>query len=135
MSLCVRVRVRMKGGEGRNKVRRGLEMVMGVGVGVGVGVRVGFELRVGMRMGQTVTATTTSRFSPFVLHLIFEFGIQRTFKLASSFTSGLLWRFLSVSIVPSLLLSSESQKKTVDGDGKRAEEKERKCKKNERMKK
>lgn len=135
MSLCVRVRVRMKGGEGRNKVRRGLEMVMGVGVGVGVGVRVGFELRVGMRMGQTVTATTTSRFSPVVLHLIFEFGIQRTFKLASSFTSGLLWRFLSVSIVPSLLLSSESQKKTVDGDGKRAEEKERKCKKNERMKK
>lgn len=129
MSLCVRVRVRMKGGEGRNKVRRGLEM------GMGVGVRVGFELRVGMRMGQTVTATTTSRFSPVVLHLIFEFGIQRTFKLASSFTSGLLWRFLSVPIVPSLLLSSESQKKTVDGDGKRAEEKERKCKKNERMKK
>lgn len=80
-------------------------------MGVGVGVRVGFELRVGMRMGQTFTATTTIRFSPVVLHLIFEFGSQRTFKLASGFTNGLFWRFLSVPIVPSLLFSSKFQRK------------------------
>lgn len=91
MSLCVKVRVRMKGGEGRRKVGRGLEMGMGVGVGVGVGVE--FKLRVGMRMGQTVTATTTIRFSPVVLHLIFDLDTQRTFKLASGFSGGLFWRF------------------------------------------
>lgn len=104
-------------------------------MGVGVGVRVGFELRVGMRMGQTFTATTTIRFSPVVLHLIFEFGSQRTFKLASGFTNGLFWRFLSVPIVPSLLFSSKFQKENVGGDGNGKEENEGKSKKNERMRK
>lgn len=137
MGLCVRARVRMRGGEGRRKVGSGLEMGMGmdVGVSVGVGVRVGFELRVGMRMGQIFTATTTIRFSPVVLHPIFDFGTQRTFKLASGFTSGLFWRLVVSSDCPKSVILIRISKRKRGTDGKREKENGRKCKKNERMRK